>query len=119
MKNHLLLVCLFLSISSNVFAITIYHSIGQHGEAYYSQFPPQGKFEILNFYQPKASTKDSQENIKQQQCQILHNNLNALNQGVGVQEIDKNGTSRQLSLDEIKARTKETKNAITTHCQNN
>lgn len=98
--------------SSN--AITIYQSIGKHGEPTYSQFPPNGQYVILNFYLPKSKQLPTE---LQKQCQILRDNLAVLSAGGVIQEMDEQGNQKLLNADEVALRTSQTKTALQQHCQ--
>lgn len=114
---HCSFIFLLFSTFQNSIAIPIYQSIGKHGELLYGQFPPQGQHTVLNFYSPKPSNKpEPTTSEKQKQCQTLRSNLNALNTGDAVYEIDAQGNQKQLTADEITLRKSQTQTALKEHC---
>lgn len=107
-----LLVC---AISQSSGAISVYHSIGKFGEPTYSQFPPQGRYTVLNFHLPAAPKAQPTTDI-QRQCQILRDNLAALDAGGIIHEIDDTGKQTELNADEIALRKSQTQNALRQYC---
>lgn len=102
-------------IIGNAHALAVYQSTGKYGEPRYSQFPPSGAYRTLHLPQPKNAKPAPTD--KQKQCQILHDNLMALNAGGIIHEIDKQGNKTELTPEQIKERKTQTEQALQAHCQ--
>lgn len=113
--NNLVFIIAIVATTLSASAITIYQSVGKHGEKRYSQLPPQVQYTTLDFYQPKEAPTNNPTH--QKQCQTLRHNLAALTAGSEVHEVDKHGTHKALSGDEIRRRIAQTQEALNTYCQ--
>lgn len=102
-------------IIGNAHALTVYQSTGKYGEPRYSQFPPSGAYRTLHL--PQSKNAKPAPTDKQKQCQILHDNLMALNAGGIIHEIDKQGNKTELTPEQIKERKTQTEQALQAHCQ--
>lgn len=140
------LICLAVSMSmSSVSAITVYKSIGAHGEVKYSQLPPKNaqNVEAIEFRsdgrvntpgtqaappvdpataqqnqvnQLSRQVQELQERENAQRCQTLRNNLANLNIGGRIYEMDASGNRVYLNDQEINSRRTRIQQAISQYC---
>lgn len=142
-------VCLALGLATlmtNANAITIYKSIGEHGEVKYSQIPPKDakNVEAIEFrvdgrvntpgqyaappIDPNQVSQNNQvaelnQKVKEledretaRRCQSLRNNLANYNIGGRVYEMDDSGNKVYLNDQEIQVRRDRTQQAIAQYC---
>ncbi len=90
----------------------VYKSTGQHGEALFSQMPPiDRKFQAVPVYYlhpPFRTASDA--------CRYLSINLQTLQSGGNIVEVDEQGRRRPMSAEAIQAKITDIQNAVREHC---
>lgn len=112
------LFCILLPIPVITHAnIIIYQSIGTHGEIRLTQTPPNQPYQILTLHHPTNTTPSATKDAHlMQQCRLLKDNLQALNAGGIIQEIDAQGKTTTLTAEQITVHKAQTEQALKTHC---
>ncbi|PNP97381.1 hypothetical protein AZ602_07300 [Moraxella sp. RCAD0137] len=89
-----------------------YKSTGQHGEALFSQMPPiDRKFQTVPVYYlhpPLRTASDA--------CRYLSINLQTLQSGGNIVEVDEQGRRRPMSAEAIQAKITDIQDAVREHC---
>lgn len=90
----------------------VYKSTGQHGEALFSQMPPiDRKFQAVPVYYlhpPFRAASDA--------CRYLSINLQTLQSGGNIVEVDEQGRRRPMSAEAIQAKITDIQDAVREYC---
>lgn len=90
----------------------VYKSTGQHGEARFSQLPPiDRKFQVVPVYYLHPPTR-----VASDACGYLTINLQTLQSGGKIFEMDAQGKQHQMSAEAIQAKISDIQSALREHC---
>lgn len=91
---------------------TVYKSTGRYGEVFFSQLPPiDRQFEAVSVYylHPPADNLAAA-------CHYLTINLQTLQSGGSIFEMDTQGKRRQMSHEDVQTKILDVQNALRKHC---